>query len=63
MLRAAVEEERARPIKATRAAQPSTEAAKELQRKLGTSAAYANRAVKETASDILEKTPTTARKQ
>ena len=63
MLRAAVEEERARPIKATRATQPATEAAKELQRKLGASAAYANRAVKETASDLLDKAPTTARKQ
>jgi hypothetical protein len=63
MLRKAVQEERTRPLKPTRLPQPATEAAKTLQKKMGASAAYANRAVEEMASDILDKAPGTGRKQ
>ncbi|MGH9626752.1 MAG: hypothetical protein ACRD7E_00080 [Bryobacteraceae bacterium] len=63
MIRNAVEEERMRPLTPARVPQPATEAARELQRKMGASAAYANRAVEEMASELLAKAPTTGRKQ
>ncbi|HYZ85616.1 MAG TPA: hypothetical protein VE621_14490, partial [Bryobacteraceae bacterium] len=62
-LRKAVEEERKRSLKPARSAQPTTEAARTLQKKMGASAAYANRAVEEIASKILGQTPGTDRKQ
>jgi hypothetical protein len=43
MIRDAVQEERT-PIKPARVPEPATEAARELQRKMSASAAYANRA-------------------
>jgi hypothetical protein len=63
MVRKAVEEERTRPLKPTRVPKPTSEAAKELQKKLGASAAYANRAVDQMASGLLDKAPITGRKQ
>ena len=63
MVRNAVEEERTRPLKPTRFPQPATEAARTLQKKMGASAAYANQAVEEMATNILEKAPDTGRKQ
>ena len=63
LVRKAVQEERTRPLKPTRLLQPATEAARTLQKKMGASAAYANRAVKEMASSILNKAPDTGRKQ
>lgn len=62
-VRKASEEERTRPLKPTRVPKVKTEAAMELQKKLGASAAYANRAVQKMASGLLEKTPTPHRKQ
>ena len=63
MVRNAVEEERTRPLKPARSPQPATEAARTLQKKMGASAAYANRAVEEMSTDILERAPDTGRKQ
>lgn len=63
MIRSAVKEERTRPPKPARLPQPATEAAKTLQKKMGASAAYANRAVEEMASNVLNKAPDTGRKQ
>jgi hypothetical protein len=63
MVRNAVQEERTRPLKPARAPQAATEAARTLQKKMGASAAYANRAVEETASSILDKVPDSGRKQ
>jgi hypothetical protein len=63
MVRQAVEEERTRSLEPTRSPQPATEAARTLQKKMGASAAYANRAVKEMASNILNEAPDTGRKQ
>ncbi len=63
MVRKAVQEERTRPLKPTRLLQPATEAARTLQKKTGASAAYANRAVKEMASHLLDKAPHTDRKK
>jgi hypothetical protein len=63
MVRKAVEEERTRPLKPTRFPQPATEAAGTLQKKLGASAAYANEAVEEMATKILDKASETGPKQ
>ena len=63
MVRRAVQEERTRPLKPTRVPQAATEAARELQRKMGSSAAYANRAVEQIATDLLDKAPESGRKQ
>jgi hypothetical protein len=63
MVRKAVQEERTRPVKPTRLPQPATEAARILQKKMGASAAYANRAVEEMASELLDKAPDTGPKQ
>jgi hypothetical protein len=63
MVRKAVEEDRTRPLKPTRFPQPATEAARTLQKTMGASAAYANRAVEEMASDLLCKAPDTGRQQ
>ncbi len=62
-VRKAVEEERTRPLKPTCVPKAQTEAARELQKKMGASAAYANRAIENMASGILKKTPTTHRRQ
>jgi hypothetical protein len=43
------------PLKPTHLPQPATEAARALQKKLGASAVYANRAVEEMTTDILER--------
>jgi hypothetical protein len=58
-----VEEEKTRPLKPTRYPQPATEAARTLQKKMGASAAYANQAIKEMATKILDKAPETGPKQ
>ncbi len=63
MVRKAVEEERTRPLKPTRFPQPATEAARTLQKKMGASAAYANEAVEDIATNILDKAPETGPKQ
>jgi hypothetical protein len=63
MIREAVQEVRTRTLKPTRCPQPATEAARTLQKELGASAAYANRAVEEMAAHVLRKTPDTSRKQ
>jgi hypothetical protein len=63
LVRKAVEEERTRPLKPTRLPQPATEAARTFQKKMGASAAYANRAVEEMATNILGKAPESGRKQ
>jgi hypothetical protein len=63
MVLKAVEEERTRRLKPTRSPQPATEAARTLQEKMGASAAYANRAVEEMSTNILERAPDTSRKQ
>jgi hypothetical protein len=63
MVRKAVEEERTRPLKPTRFPQPATEAARTLQKKMGASAAYANEAVEEMATKILDKASETGPKQ
>jgi len=63
MVRKAVEEERTRPLKPTRFPQPATEAASTLQKTMGSSATYANRAVDEMASNVLDKAPDRGRKQ
>ena len=63
MVRNAAEEERTRPLKPTRFPQPTTEAARTLQKKMGASAAYANQAVEEIATNILDKAPDTGPKQ
>ena len=61
----AVQEERTRPLtlKATRLPQPATEADRTLQKKMGASAGYANRAVEEMATNILEMAPENGPKQ
>jgi hypothetical protein len=63
MVRKAVEEERTRLLKPNRFPQPATEAARTLQKKMGASAAYANQAVEEIATNILDKAPDTGPKQ
>ena len=63
MVRKAVEEERTRPLKPTRFPQAATEAARTLQKKMGASAAYANEAVEEMATNILDKASETGPKQ
>ena len=54
VVRKAVQEERTRSLKPTPLPQPATEAARTLQKKMGASAAYVNRAVEDMASDLLD---------
>jgi hypothetical protein len=63
MVRKAVEAERTRQLRPTRLPQPATDAARTLQKKMGASAAYANRAVEDMATNILKKAADTGRKQ
>ena len=63
LIRSAVEAERSRPIRPKRPRVAATEIGKHLQGQMGASATLVDRTVDQFATGLIDKTPSTGRKQ